>query len=735
MISLKLWRISLPCLLFSLLAPGESARGKPRCQDWPNCQKSQISTEPHDLRGYSFLQPAPVDEFLKEEPKEPKEPMEEDKDKALWIFDDLVIGLTFLAVMGIGLLVLTIWWYFIKTAPKTEEELEAEDEAGATQHLESSLASQEATPPDEQLAALKAQKARLMLHNVISKRKLQDILTKIINREAELRNEKAPSQEEILRQVDDAVQAANVMAEKRLLTALAYVAPFAMQGQRMQLAFEERTKAAKERMAAVAWEESINMCSSLQNVFGVGDVSGKVFESISKVEIPSLVTILASAFAPAQLRFKNLVFQICLLQNFLIFLLSAVTWITVDRRQCACALAAGSWANGKLDHLVVPLWFEVDMMINGVSMFIRLWVVITIMSALKHVDESPPIVMNKTNPVLAVRALLDFYLTTGAEALLRLDTINNSLIITAVGYTVLLDFIWGIFGIDVMLNLTWRDCRGWPIICLRFRMILFLMCFIPILVTVAIFLAGKFVRTDRLKLVWLSSAIEMDNSLGLGLPLASILVQAFLVTNRADTIHMRLRVLELRKQQTTEERLAMEEKLRTLNAAEAGADQEIEALDREYHKVKRLTKPELHALDQEVKEKILFGAESVFKEINSKAQHLSADAEKQVKEWQQNGTPEFIDALAAAADQIVNDPLATSHSLQKKAEEQAASMGLDVSQEAMEQMFAQAREKAQAVQDKAKGLAESAQATALLASGAAPKAAAPGPASPGTSSQ
>lgn len=720
------FRLITAALLLFLLSCGEGHR--PKAAQKSACKGraclEEVDLKPEDalqvqqlaMRGRSFLQV--VSDLLPSDQGRAAVPgatikdvnvdaLVENADESLGTY----IGLVFLGVLVLAMVILGIWSCCQRQKTPEEQALEDEEAEEADAHLAAQEAVAVTGSRDEQLATLKAKKGRLMVGQVISKRKLQVVMEQILIREAELRNEQAPSAEEIRMKTEEVIQATNVMAEKRLLTALAYVAPFAMQTSRVTAALEARARSAQERLTTMAYEESIAMCGDLKGVFEIGDVQGSIFETLGKVEVPSLVTIIASAFAPAQLRLMYLTNIISAAQVFVVFIISSVVWLTITSGHCRSDFPAFP----AIDNQLVKIWFEIDMVLTGVCLMIRVWVVTRISAVMQVVDKPPPVDTTDPHPVQAIRRLLDFYLTTGAEALASLDAIGTSYIYAMANWAVMPGLIWSIVGLDVVLNTTWKNCRTVSLLVLRVRAVFFLISLVPQLLYVVFFFATHVVKNDKLKISILSGALEADRAIGLGIPIASILAQSFMVTNRADTIRLRLRVVELRKQEMEKERKEAEATLKGLASAEAKTEAEIENLKKAYDKMKKTPLAEQIAQDLATKDQILAGAESVFKELNEKAKVAAIRAQSQVEEWKNNGDgpADFLGAAANYAAQMANDPTAFSAELAKRAREQAAAAGIEISEEDLANLAAKvtnAKEAAMAAgqkvaqSDMAKGL-------------------------------
>mmetsp|Transcript_66282 Transcript_66282/g.153927 ORF Transcript_66282/g.153927 Transcript_66282/m.153927 type:complete len:554 (-) Transcript_66282:65-1726(-) len=474
---------------------------------------------------------------------------------------------------------------------------------------------------------------RALLEQAMQKQKLEKIIESILALEAQLDPAAStPSVEEVQRRAAEAVRATEMLAERNVLAAMAYLMPAAMQGRRVYDAFEKRRQAAQERVAKLAYEEMVHLCNDVQSVVNIEEgVRVGIFETLSNMEMPSLATLLASAFAPAQLRILLVINTLSLLIMASFVLCSCLVLMVDQKLTC-----------GRIDARKLHLWFTVDLIVSGFCLVIRLWVVRTIGRMLAHMDE-PPRTMDE--PVKAFRALLDYYLTTGADALASLDETAKSFLYTLANWAVVFGCGWMFFATSIVFNTPWVQCHTAGLIILRVRVVLFLILFVPIILNLALFFVARYLESDNFRVAMIGAADSTDQALGVGLPVISILVQSLLVRNRHDMVRLQLRRHELRKLELQLEQREAERKLEGVAKSQQDVEELIQKFGKKRDAEVSLSDDELREKHIAAKNAILSDAELVFQRLSQSAESFSKQAEAHVRSWEQTGGPGILQAV------------------------------------------------------------------------------------------
>jgi len=379
---------------------------------------------------------------------------------------------------------------------------------------------------------------RAIIEWAAAKQRLEKIIESIIRCEAELREGTVsePTEEEVQQRANDALQATDLLAERSLVSALAFVMPTEDQRPKVYGALQEHASTAAGKAAALAFEEAENLCGDLQDIFSMqDDTKDAMFQAIGSIEIPTLSTLIASALAPAQLRLLHVTNQI---RAFQVMFFTALS---------GSVLLWHGWA----PCMVTPqqhtlfVWYIVDASVCGFCVLIRLWTMHRVGAILGEVNDPPEVAAE--DPVRALRIILDYYLTTGADALVSFDEVMKSCFFALANWVTVFNTVWLLYGTDLVFNMAWQDCMHYGILVLRIRVVFFHIFLFPILVSIVLFFLGSFLESVGFQNAVMRAADATDELLGIGLPIASILVQSVLVRNKYDMAKLQLRRYELKK--------------------------------------------------------------------------------------------------------------------------------------------------------------------------------------------
>lgn len=217
------------------------------------------------------------------------------------------------------------------------------------------------------------------------------------------------------------------------------------------------------------------------------------------------------------------------------------------------------------------------------------------------------------DPLKVLGMLLDYYLTTGADALARYDLVMRSCLYALASWQAVFSLVWMIYGTDMVFNTTWDQCHTAGLIVLRIRVLLFLIFVVPAFLNLIFFLVSRFLASSKFRMGLIASADSVDEFLGIGLPLAGIFIQAYLVRNRHDMISLQLHRYELQKMDLQLKHQKAEAKLHEVTIASEMADDQIERLEGRRVSEYRMTEEEVREREQAAKAAVLHSAEEVMR--------------------------------------------------------------------------------------------------------------------------
>ncbi|CAJ1449835.1 unnamed protein product [Effrenium voratum] len=95
---------------------------------------------------------------------------------------------------------------------------------------------------------------------------------------------------------------------------------------------------------------------------------------------------------------------------------------------------------GKLGE--VDFWYKVDLGISGFCLLTRFYTVRSLTPLIEEMDNPPPIEV-QDDPVRAMRSLLSYYLNTGSQAIMRVDSVSGSFLYALTNWSVLFNLPLG----------------------------------------------------------------------------------------------------------------------------------------------------------------------------------------------------------------------------------------------------------------------------------------------------
>eukprot|EP00929_Paragymnodinium_shiwhaense_P096570 TRINITY_DN58195_c0_g1_i1.p1 TRINITY_DN58195_c0_g1~~TRINITY_DN58195_c0_g1_i1.p1 ORF type:complete len:807 (+),score=261.66 TRINITY_DN58195_c0_g1_i1:203-2623(+) len=484
---------------------------------------------------------------------------------------------------------------------------------------------------------------------------------------------------------------ANVASlERGIASAMAYAVPIVMQGQKLQEALEKRKEMILERAGQMAYEEAHNLASDVSKAFKADGLIEEAMKTHTMLETPTVSVLVASAFAPAQLRFHYSANKTSICLN--LFSAAVSLGVLVADQLIKCDVQPGlKEAKIKQYEARIVLWFAVSASLDATSVMTRFLVNYSIGRFLQDLPE-PPSLATATDKFDTLRRLVEYYINTGGSALVRLDEVSRSSLNVLADLSVVLQLLWMLYGGDIVMVTPWLPCTAVGVVVLRIRVFLFLVLLIPssfnLILSVLNMLA--FVRQTQTSV--LQAAKDLDKGLGLGVPVAGILARAFMVRG-SDDIAVELQMNRLEQQRLERDLRAAEATLASVREEKRKADLSVDSL--EAKRAQLAAEDSEIALQLELRDQLLQNSKKLIDNLSDVAQHAADAADKQVKEWEEGGGPEVLQKLAAGELDM--------ETLQRNANQTLQSIQED---ESFQRALAQGQEVATLAKAKAAELAE-----------------------------
>jgi hypothetical protein len=507
---------------------------------------------------------------------------------------------------------------------------------------------------------LRLEKGRLMMEQVSKQNKLKNIVEEMLVAEAELEGKAKPTDEEIQRQAQRAVDNAEFAANRNILMAVAYAAPMVHQSEKIYQAVEKSVQQVKDKGRELIYTESKEALRGLQDVLGFEDLTEMENHFLNDINVPSMAAILASMMAPVQLGLVYAIQNLFLILSVLWMILDTIALITDWRAECMCkAIAApppGSGFHGYLetfyvavDHNHVYLWFFIDFIVHFVCLCIR---VPTCRSIGKRLEaaRAPPKVDEEevnTNPVAVLRNLYLYYATSGTLALVELDVTLSSTLLYLSNWSVLYDTCWLLYGTDLVWNTPRVFCPTAGLVILRIRCTVFqTLCFLYVLQLV-LFAFTAFSSSNVVTTKVIAWADAYDQRHFPGFPIAKVIAHALMVRHSSDMIQIQLQIHKMEKQRVMLKKEEAEEKLKEITGWIGATNQAIDKLEQESLEkgarfqdaaVLQEQYDEMHG--QMINKSMKFEAD-----INKRSAKATGKAIEQVEKWERGEGDELVQAF------------------------------------------------------------------------------------------
>jgi len=465
------------------------------------------------------------------------------------------------------------------------------------------------------------------------------------------------SQAEVERMAWEAEKGTELMAQRGLLTALSYAAPYAMQGKKVYETVDKRMMLAREKAAGVFMDEMKSLGKDVAETLDMGDAAQ--FSALQNLELPAIALLVASAFAPAQLRYHYYMDQQWLLLKVLCLLLGGTVLFFDWNAQCptvgwfAWSLPATTYKQVNDD---IFMWFAFDCFVCGISFMIRVSFMLSIEKTLEEIEKPPPNVV-VDSPLQALRELTDYYITTGGEALLKLDNLLTSNLYAMANWSCVFDFFWMIWGTNLMLNTKWVECRRWELVTLRIRVFIFLILFIPYLSVLIGFFASRYVSKGNFNVAIMTAADSIDEVLQLGFPLARVMAHATLVRDAGDMVSMELRVQIAERSRLEAQQQEQAAALAVVAKEQTTIEQKIEVLQQRQLENRGKSRDQVFYEEHErMKKAILADSEKLFRQANRRAKQVTDGYTQQFDEFEQGEGGDMVRQVARNPVESLTEP-------------------------------------------------------------------------------
>lgn len=498
------------------------------------------------------------------------------------------------------------------------------------------------------LSKLREDRTQLLMEAAIRKRKLDTIYESMLEAEAQISTANSPTEDEIKKRSEEAWHATEMMTQKGIISAIAFAVPLMTQTEKIYQAVEKRMLLAQERARDLALAETKSFLCDLQEVFGAEDVSDINFNIFHNLHFASLSALIASAFAPAQLRllwgFNTVSASMSGIYEVVNIIVLLVDW----RTQCMNHLAhinpglGESTLEGRISEWWedamssrIYIWFMIDFCVHAMCLVVRLRVTSAVGALIAEI-ERPPEIKVVDAPVEAVRLLLDYYLTTGGRALVLLDRVLSSSLFLLAHWSVIFDVIWLTYCTHLVFNTPWSECQSIGLIVLRIRSTIFLVFFLIYVMNIAFFLVDMIMHSTKFTVTVLSGADKLDRFLALGFPVAKIIAHALVVRNSADMIQIQLHMHKMTKESLDKAQQKHENDLIECIREQQELAVSINRLNQEIGSFPRTSSDqEFKAEYEEMKQKIIDNSAEVYLKLNKRASGAMKRAATQLDEWEQ----------------------------------------------------------------------------------------------------
>jgi hypothetical protein len=402
----------------------------------------------------------------------------------------------------------------------------------------------------------------------------------------------------------------NDKIQNSLLVGFAHVMPFVMEGLRMKNAVDRSSERFKTKSLKIVGEEADLCKEEVLTALGYGAEVSAVSHDLKDSWMPSAALLFAAYTAPGQVRIKHVFNLVGSIMSCVLAVLSLISAPMMFVRPC--------YEGTVMQHRLCA-WFAID----------GAWSIVDAMKGLIVYRRSsrlveglvvPPPIDHVGDSLEALRKLAEHHSTNGAKALEGLDSLGSSG--TSI-FSFICSFLLAIVGADFAFNTGMDDCPGLglvPLLVLRLRVFLYLMLALPMVCLLPLLAPGIVAGAGPGPL--LSIATNLDETLQLGFPLFTLLVESLVIRNRKDFFEILTAQAQEKADGIERRRYAVEVALAKQKTEEEAVNAKLEGFYQEKEAAKLAMSPEDAALlaeRQKAEEEIHHSANAVVKSANSAA--------------------------------------------------------------------------------------------------------------------
>jgi len=510
---------------------------------------------------------------------------------------------------------------------------------------------------EEQVSMLRKEKLKVLVEGARSKQRLEDLTFDISALEEQMKNAEegspAPTNEMIMQKAFGMIEATDATCERQFARVFSVAYPLMNQGHKVVEAWDKHIASVRAKAVGVALEETQGFCDDVRAIFAVEDVQDRIVKALDRLEITSIAVIVASACAPLQLKLLHVSNCMNLCKVFLLTIVSTVVLLT-DRDLCN---APDRVVLGKVTPRQLYIWFIVDAAIGSFCLVVRLWAHLNLREPVEALKTPPPAHLNADSLMKGAMELLDYYITTGLEALQALDRILKSLFFVVVQWTDIFCIAWLGYACILVFDGVWgQECHPVGLAVLGCRVVVFFVMLVPRLATLVTFILSRLMPRRSFQVLILAWAYQVDEFLQLGVPVVVLLVQAFLIRDWQDIVSLQIRLYEIKKVDLKAKEREAQDKLSQASAALKRQNSRIKYLRKVEAKSK--CKQDSHDARQRLqrdKQDIVSEAEAVLTRLNGHVMKVVETMEAQVEQLQAGRKPDMVKALEAQGQRLATE--------------------------------------------------------------------------------
>jgi hypothetical protein len=513
--------------------------------------------------------------------------------------------------------------------------------------------SQERRNEDAAIQELTRKKFQLLVQQQMNKREIERTIQALRQARGEvgLEEQKQLSPDELRAIAKDAERGTDLLAKRTVLTAYAYTAPIAMQGQQLYEKVNDRLKETQKKAAELAVEEMKALGNELTESLHMEFVP-EHFRELSKMEIPKMSLMIACAIAPTQLQALYMTNKAILILRVILLFVCGFC-LTLDFRSQAdvSPVTASVLPDAWRIRNEVYGWHIVDFIVGSFVVAIRLELMRELSNTLSEIEKPEDEPVAAENAYEALVALTTFYSKSGGNALLTVDAVSKSRLYKIAAFWAVFDFAWLMVGTDITVNTPWSKCPEMSLFHLRLRVVLFLIALIPYVLYVILIAFSDDLNSSSMNESILGFADGIDQTSGLNYPVCRVLAQATLVRDASDMINLELRVREQRKLRLKKDKATAESSLADIEREQQNIESEIDDLrKKKSESAENSSKENFLQEHEEAQRQLLESSEQAFRETNKKI--------REVADMAMAASPQYVDAMQAAtvkATEVVGD--------------------------------------------------------------------------------